>query len=77
MPRDGDLRRQSGTAPRYSAGLMGTAKRVDRDELKYRRSANTSCSLTVLGCAPPVIPGSNDWDLIYDLHIEQITIDAD
>jgi hypothetical protein len=41
MPRDGDLRRQSGTAPRYSAGLMRTAQRVDRDELEYRRSART------------------------------------
>jgi len=40
-------------------------------------STNTSCTSTVLSCAPPVIPGSNDWDLNYELHIEQITIDAD
>lgn len=36
-----------------------------------------SRSSTALGCAPPILPWTNDWDLIDSLHVEQITIDAD
>jgi hypothetical protein len=33
-------------------------------------------SSTALGCAPPILTWTNDWDLIDSLHVEQITIDA-
>jgi hypothetical protein len=33
-------------------------------------------SSTALGCAPPILPWTNDWDLIDSLQVEQITIDA-
>ena len=32
---------------------------------------------SALGCAPPILPRSNDWDLIDVLHVEQVTIDFD
>jgi hypothetical protein len=52
-----------------------------RQRMSEGRLGNTnsvaSRSSTALGCAPPILPRPNDWDLIDALHVEQIAIDAD
>jgi hypothetical protein len=32
---------------------------------------------TCLGRAPPILPRTNDWNLIDSFHVEQVSIDAD